>query len=78
MSTLRAESLKVSHQLTLTESVKSKSAYNKESDRYRQISRKLAILIGSTNLPTRIVENLELRLFTHCEQPVYTPFQEPG
>lgn len=62
VSAQRAVSLQVSHQLTLAESLRSKNAYNKESDQYRNISRKLAIfLIGSTSLPTSIVENLEFK-----------------
>ena len=67
-----AASMRVSHQLTLAESLKSKSTYNKESDHYRQISRKLAIFIGSTNVATSIVENLEFKDFLHTMDSRYT------
>ena len=62
----RAKSLKVSHQLTLADSLQCKSVYSKESVRYREICKKLAIFIGSTNVPNSIVENLEFKdlLFT--------------
>ena len=71
VSAQRAASLQVSHQLTLAESLRSKNAYSKESDRYRKISRKLAILIGSTSLPTSIVENLEFKDFLHTMDSRY-------
>jgi len=53
-SAQRAASMKVSHQLTLAESqIKERL---QESDRYRQISRKLAIFVGNTNVATSIVD----------------------
>ena len=64
--------MKESHQLTLAKSLKSRSAYKKESDRYRQISRKLAIFIGSTNVATSIVDNLEFKDFLHTMDSRYT------
>ena len=57
----RGKSLKVSQQLTLAETLKSKSAYRKDSDRYQLISKKLAIFIGSSNVSNSIVDNLEFR-----------------
>lgn len=51
--------MKFSHQLTLAESLKSSTFYDKESIQCKTISRKLAIFISSTNVPYRIVEKLE-------------------
>ena len=60
-SAKRAKPLKVSQQQTLTESLLSKSAYRKDSVCYGLISKKLAIFIGSLNVPTNIVNNLVLK-----------------
>lgn len=49
-------------QATLQQSFAAKSAYSKNSDRYRFLTKKLALFIGSTNLPIRLVENDELRV----------------
>ena len=57
-SVRKARSLKVSHQLTLTVFDPIKAEYSKESECYREICRKLAIFVGSTNVPNSIVENL--------------------
>ena len=53
-SAQQAASMKVSHQLTLAES--QIKEHLQESDRYRQISRKLAIFVGNTNVATSIVD----------------------
>ena len=50
-SAQRAKSLKVSHQLTLADTLRSKAVYNKESEHYRVICKKLAIFNGSINVP---------------------------
>ena len=57
----KAASLKVSHQLTLAESLKSGQTYEKSSRRHAEITKKLAIFVGSSNVPYNIVENLEFR-----------------
>ena len=61
----KAKSLKVSHQLTLADTLQSKAAYSKESQRYCEICKKLAIFVGSTNVPNSIVENLEFKDLLH-------------
>lgn len=61
----KAKSLKVSHQLTLADTLQSKAAYSKESQRYREICKKLAIFVGITNVPNSIVENLEFKDLLH-------------
>ena len=61
----RAALLKVSRQLSLAESLKSGTSYTQGSPQYQAISRKLAIFIGCTNVPSSIVENIEFRDFVH-------------
>ena len=65
------KSLKVSQQLTLAESLKSKTLYKKDSDKYRGISRKLAIFIASSNVSNSVVENLEFRDLLHTMDSRY-------
>ena len=55
----RAASLKYHHQSTLKESLEKKNLYSKHSPRYKLITRKLAIFVGSSSVANRIVENLE-------------------
>lgn len=50
-------SLNVSLQLTLAESLLSSVSYKRESAHYKEIKRKLAIFIGTTNTPINIVEH---------------------
>ena len=57
----KAASLKVSHQLTLAESLKTGQTYEKSSWRHAEITKKPAIFVGSSNVPYNIVENLEFR-----------------
>ena len=57
----KTASLKVSHQLTLAESLKSGQTYEKSSRRHTEITKKLAIFVGSSNVSYNIVENLEFR-----------------
>lgn len=54
-------SLKASHQLTLADSFKLGKHYDKSSSRNLEITRKLAIFVGSSNVCLNIVENLEFR-----------------
>ena len=54
-------SLKVSHQMTLAESLRCGTYYDKSSARYCDICRKLAIFVGTTNVPCSIVQNLEFQ-----------------
>ena len=71
-ATRQATSMKVSQQLTLAESIRPKNAYGKESDRYKLITKKLAIFIGSTNAAYNMVENLEFKDFLHAMDSRYT------
>ena len=48
-------------QATLQQAFAGRSAYNKSSDRYRFLFKKLALFIGCTNLSIHLVENDELR-----------------
>ena len=52
-----------SKQLTVAESLKGKSMYDKTSDRYLMITKQLTIFIGSSNVPNSIVENEEFKSF---------------
>ena len=51
----------VGKQITVIESFKGKSQYDKSSQRYLHITKQLAIFIGSTNVPNSIVEDAEFR-----------------
>ena len=66
-------SLKVSKQLTLSQSLQSKVKYDKTSDRYTSITRKLASFIGTSNVPNSLVENLEFCDLLNTTDPRYTP-----
>ena len=68
----RAALLKVSHQLTLAESLKSGTYYTQSSLQYQAISRKLATFIGCTNVPSSIVENIEFCDFVHTLDRCYS------
>ena len=54
-------SLKVSHQMTLAESLRCGTYYDKSSAQYCDICRKLAIFVGTMNVPCSIVQNLEFQ-----------------
>lgn len=58
---LEAKKRVVHHQSTLKQSftITKHTAYTKDSQQYKAITRKLAIFIGSSNVANRIVENLE-------------------
>ena len=47
--------------MTLAESLRCGTYYDKSSARYCDISRKLAIFVGTTNVPYSIVQNLEFQ-----------------
>lgn len=55
----KKKSLKYSQQMTLEQSLQSKVKYSPTNDRYRLITRKLALFIGTSNVPNSLVENLE-------------------
>ena len=46
-------------QLSIAESLKGKTSYDKNSQRYLNLTKHLAIFIGSTSVPNSIVENPE-------------------
>ena len=56
-----AASLKYTHQATLKETLTKRNPYSKDSARYRDITRKLAIFVGCCIIANRIVENLEFK-----------------
>lgn len=59
-------------QLSIAESLKIKTSYDKNSQRYLNLTKHLAIFIGSTSIPNSIVENLEFRSFVKaldCRYP---------
>ena len=64
---------KFSSQATIERSLRGKcvTPYSSNSDRYRLITKKLAIFVGSTNVPISIVENSELRLLMKVLDPRY-------
>ena len=57
----RERSLKHYQQATLKETLSRHTVYSKDSDRYRVITKELAIFIGTSNVANRIVENLEFK-----------------
>ena len=56
-----ASKIMFTKQLTLPESLKSHKEYDRNSDIYKFLLRKLAVFIGSTNTPNSLVENNEFR-----------------
>ena len=74
-SSKRAASLKYTRQATLKETLTNRNPYSKDSARYRDITRKLAIFVGSCNVANRIVENLE---FKDLLSTLDTRYQMPG
>ena len=55
------ESLKHYQQSTLKESFTRQAVYSKDSERYKLITRKLTIFVGSSTVANRLVENLEFK-----------------
>ena len=64
---------KSSSQSTIDESLRRKcvTPYSSSSDRYKLISKRLAIFVGSTNVPISTVENSELRSLIGVLDPRY-------
>jgi len=58
-----------SGQMTIMQSFP--KVYDKGTSRYRQITRKLAIFVGCTNIPNRIVESPEFRELLQAADPWY-------
>lgn len=69
---LKRSSLKVSQQMTLVQSLKSKSVYSKDNPQFKLITRKLAIFIGTSNVANSIVENMEFCDLLHAADSRYT------
>ena len=66
------KSKKRGRQLTLDESLQMKPEYdNRGSDRYKIITKKLAVFVGATNMPNSIVENPEFRALLKVCDPRY-------
>ena len=61
----------VKGQATLQQAFAGQSAYGKNSDRYHFLYKKLALFIGCTNLPIRLVENDKLRGLIAVLDPRY-------
>ena len=60
---------KRSGQMTLGEAFQRK--YDTQSSRYRMITRRLAIFVGSTNVPNSLVENVEFQSLLETLDPRY-------
>lgn len=60
-------------QLTIAKAFEGKPLYSKDSDRYNQLTQKLAIFIGSTNVAISLVENDEFKKLTDPSDPEYDP-----
>ena len=62
------------YQLTLGESLESRPQYDKGSDRYKAITKRVAIFIGATNMPNSLVENPEFKaLLSACDPRYHVP-----
>ena len=48
-----------------------KPEYDRGSDRYKIITKKLAVFVGATNMPNSIVENPEFRALLKARDPRY-------
>ena len=65
------ESLKHYQQSTLKQSFTRKTVYGKDSERYKAITQKLAIFVGSSNVANRLVGNLECKDLLGSLDPQY-------
>ena len=65
------KSVKKGCQLTLGETLECKPQYDKGSDRYKSITKRLAIFVGATNMPNSLVENPEFRALLNACDPRY-------
>ena len=52
-------------QLKLSEFISGGAKYDYNSERYKTITRQLAVFIGATNAPLNIVENSEFKQLVH-------------
>jgi len=64
-------SLKASKQMTLVQSLQSGCTYDKTNLQYKAITRKLAIFVGTTNVPNSTAENLAFKDLLHTANPRY-------
>ena len=62
---------KMGGQLTLEQTLRQKKQYSKESPRYMEITKKLAVFVGSTNVPNSIVTSPEFCDLTTAD-PCYS------
>lgn len=69
---LKSASLKRAHQQTLKESLASGMKYHTSSPKYTEITRKLAIFMGSSTAAYNIAENLEFRDLLKSLDPRYS------
>ena len=66
-----------SRQRTLDDVMK-KTAYQKDSKKYKAVTRKLAICVATTNMPNRITDNEEFRDFVQELDPRYSSIPRRG
>lgn len=65
-----------SAQLSIEDTVKRTKKYNKESDRYKRISRKLAVFVAVDNVANSIVDSEEFRdLIAELDDRYLSPIQ---
>ena len=50
-------------QLTMNEALQGKREYDRNSERYKNITERLTVFVGSSNTPNSIVENVEFQQF---------------
>lgn len=56
-------------QATLAQVLHKRIVYEKDSNRYKQVTRRLAMFVGATNIANSIVENPEFRELLHELDP---------
>ena len=58
-------------QLTMVQSLSGRPKYDRDSQRYTSITKRLAVFVGATNTPNSIVENSEFQRFMESLDPRY-------
>ena len=58
-------------QLTMSEAFQGKREYDRNSERYKNITKRLAVFVGSSNTPNSIVENVEFQQLIKSLDPRY-------
>lgn len=67
----QGSSLKHHYQASLKETLAKRTVYSKDSPRYKQVTKKLAVFVGASNVPNSLVESLEFKDLIATLDPRY-------